>query len=287
MRLAQELKMKLTRVTLSDVLEDIDVTERMLVGSDRARIYDLNFKFLPQHCYQDRFCIKPAQILRYFENFFVCSILLPGMRSEMETQSLQRYESFGRFSIHSSLFMPCYFLFASLFVSAKAPRIRNTKAKQEADEEEVKKVEEITAAEPDDSESDVDSDAEVNDDADASANKRSQRKKSGQEYESENEEQESGEDDGEQSEGKSEDKSKLRKSSEVDDGVETDEDRPASRQETKEREDAVRIRLEEAKDESVEIRKNKVINMDPWIVDYEFDRKSNQNCLLTLKVIQC
>ena len=262
LRLAHKLKKKLARVTLSDVLEDIDVTERMLVGSgdNRARIYDLNFKFLPQPCYQDRFCIKPVQILRYFEDVFVSKILLPGMRSEMETQSLQ-----------------------SLFVSVKAPRIRITKKMQEAAEELAKQAEATTAVQDEDSESDEDSDADLNDDADASAAKRSKRKKSGQEYDGEDEEQENGEDDEQQSEDES--KSKRRKISELDGGVETDDERPASRQELKDQEDQVEIRLEEAKDESVEIRKNKVIDINrDWIIDYQFDHKNNQNCLLTLKV---
>ena len=90
-KMAERLKLKLTRVTLADVLEKVDVTERLhLTENNRSRIYSLTFHFLPRDSYSDRFCVKPKQILRYFESNFVSSVLLPGIRKEAAAQSLQR-----------------------------------------------------------------------------------------------------------------------------------------------------------------------------------------------------
>ena len=91
-RMAERLKLKLTRVTLADVLEKVDVTERIDAGNNRSRIYTLTFHFLPRDSYKDRFCVKPNQVLRYFEGHFVNNVLLPGIRKEAAAQSLQRYQ---------------------------------------------------------------------------------------------------------------------------------------------------------------------------------------------------
>lgn len=89
MRKAQKLKLLLTRVTLADVLENVEVTEQLSVRDKRSRIYGLAFNFLPHSSYKDRFCVKPKQILNYFENRFVSGVLLPGMRKEAAAQTLQ------------------------------------------------------------------------------------------------------------------------------------------------------------------------------------------------------
>ena len=89
LRKAHKLKLKLTRVTLADVLENVEVTERLSVRDKRARIYGFTFNFLPNSSYKDRFCVKPKQVLQYFESRFVSSVLLPGMKKEAAAQSLQ------------------------------------------------------------------------------------------------------------------------------------------------------------------------------------------------------
>lgn len=98
LRKAERLKLKLTRVTLADVLEKVDVTEQLNVAGDshRSRIYTLAFHFLPKDSYKDRFCVKPKQVMRYFETVFVHRVLLPGIRKEAAAQSLQRcpFDSF-------------------------------------------------------------------------------------------------------------------------------------------------------------------------------------------------
>jgi DNA-directed RNA polymerase I subunit RPA1 len=65
LRKAEKLKLKLTRVTLADVLENVYVTEALSINEgERARIYGLQFNFLrmpPTRIVyalnQNRFCI--------------------------------------------------------------------------------------------------------------------------------------------------------------------------------------------------------------------------------------
>jgi len=88
---AEKLKLKLTRVTLADVLEKIDVTESLSIRETRDRIYALKFHFLPRKCYKDRFCVKPEDILQYFEDHFIKKILLPGIMKEISAQGMDSY----------------------------------------------------------------------------------------------------------------------------------------------------------------------------------------------------
>lgn len=89
LRKANKLKLLLTRVTLADVLEKVEVTERLSVRDNRSRIYSFTFNFLPRSSYKDRYCVTPQQVIKYFEERFVSNVLLPGMKREAAAQSLQ------------------------------------------------------------------------------------------------------------------------------------------------------------------------------------------------------
>lgn len=83
------MKLLLTKVTLADLIENVEVTERLSVRENRSRIYSFSFKFLPRASYKDRYCVTPKQVLKYFEDRFVSHVLLPGMKREAAAQSLQ------------------------------------------------------------------------------------------------------------------------------------------------------------------------------------------------------
>lgn len=89
LRKAEKIKLKLTRVTLADVLEKVEVTERLSVTGNRTRHYGLTFRFLPHSSYKDRFCVKPKQVMHVFESRFVHTVLLPGIKKEAAAQSMQ------------------------------------------------------------------------------------------------------------------------------------------------------------------------------------------------------
>lgn len=77
---ADKLRRSLTRVTLADVLEYIQVKTHLdtaikIKGQEtRGYIYEIHFQFLPHHCYAHETYIKPKQILRYLEKKFLVDL---------------------------------------------------------------------------------------------------------------------------------------------------------------------------------------------------------------------
>lgn len=76
-------------MTLAEVLETVEVTERLSVRDRRTRIYSFKFNFLPHSSYEDRFIVKPKQVLDYFETTFITNVLVPGMKREAAAHALQ------------------------------------------------------------------------------------------------------------------------------------------------------------------------------------------------------
>lgn len=67
---AEKLKTRLTKVTMSQVLEKIEVRERIDINS-RKRVHILNFVFLHESEYSKNFSVTPRRILTYFETRFL------------------------------------------------------------------------------------------------------------------------------------------------------------------------------------------------------------------------
>lgn len=73
---AEVLRRSMTRVTVADILEKIDVTTRLQAsGISRQHVYTLKFHFLPHELYKDEFNVTPKTILshmtkRFFEQMF-------------------------------------------------------------------------------------------------------------------------------------------------------------------------------------------------------------------------
>lgn len=81
---------KLAKVTLANVLENVEVTESYSFAEERRRIYRFDFKFLPHSSYEDRYGVQSEQVIRYLEKHFVGKILLPGIKKEAKALSNQR-----------------------------------------------------------------------------------------------------------------------------------------------------------------------------------------------------
>lgn len=71
------IRVKLNKVVLADLLEKVEVTERIQLQPTRARIVDLRFELLPYKTYKKDFCVKPDQVLQYFEQKFINKVLMP------------------------------------------------------------------------------------------------------------------------------------------------------------------------------------------------------------------
>lgn len=68
---AEKLRKKMARVTLSDVLETINVQSHLILKPNRARNYCVRFNFLPRDAYEQDFAVTPKRILRHMrESFF-------------------------------------------------------------------------------------------------------------------------------------------------------------------------------------------------------------------------
>ncbi|XP_058135025.1 DNA-directed RNA polymerase I subunit RPA1 [Dasypus novemcinctus] len=71
-RRVQGLRKQLTRASLAEVLEKVDVQESFCMGEkqNKFRVYQLRFQFLPPAYYQQEKCLKPEDILRFMETRF-------------------------------------------------------------------------------------------------------------------------------------------------------------------------------------------------------------------------
>lgn len=65
---SEKLRLKLNRVTVSDVLEKIDVQCEVVTKPDRNLKTTLRFQFLPHSQYKHQYSVKPRQILKHMQS---------------------------------------------------------------------------------------------------------------------------------------------------------------------------------------------------------------------------
>ncbi|XP_069699170.1 DNA-directed RNA polymerase I subunit RPA1-like isoform X4 [Periplaneta americana] len=74
---ANNLKLKLCRVTMSDVLQYIDVKDKIELFPERNQVYMIHMQFLPREVYKSKFSVKPAEILKHVEKKFLKESSMP------------------------------------------------------------------------------------------------------------------------------------------------------------------------------------------------------------------
>lgn len=67
---AEKLRQKLNRVTVSDVLEKINVQCEIVIKPDRQLKTTMRFQFLPHSQYKTQYAVKPAQIIKHMQQKF-------------------------------------------------------------------------------------------------------------------------------------------------------------------------------------------------------------------------
>lgn len=67
---SEQLRRKLNRVTVSDVLEKIDVECEIVTNPERQLKTTMKFSFLPHSQYKTQYSVKPAQIIKHMQNKF-------------------------------------------------------------------------------------------------------------------------------------------------------------------------------------------------------------------------
>jgi len=83
-----KLRLKINRVLISDLLQHVEVVERVQVKPTRARIVELKFAFLPYKQYKRDYGVKPRKVLEYFETKFIMKTLLPVLSSVMKEKKV-------------------------------------------------------------------------------------------------------------------------------------------------------------------------------------------------------
>jgi len=73
----EKLRLDLNRALISDLLENVCVTERVELTGSRRRTVNMRFNFLPYKKYKNQFGVKPAKVLQYFETRFIMKVLMP------------------------------------------------------------------------------------------------------------------------------------------------------------------------------------------------------------------
>ncbi|CAH0392195.1 unnamed protein product [Bemisia tabaci] len=68
---AEKLKKNMMKITLEDVLEYINVSERLDLEPHRHLVYELHMQFLPCQAYKDKTNVKPNEILKHVEKYFL------------------------------------------------------------------------------------------------------------------------------------------------------------------------------------------------------------------------
>ncbi|XP_067615853.1 DNA-directed RNA polymerase I subunit RPA1 isoform X2 [Eurosta solidaginis] len=93
---ADTLRVKLNRVTLSDILQFVNVKVKLVLKPDRSYQYMLHFNFLPREAYQGDFCVRPKKILKYMsESFFKLLFRAIVMSSKSKSCIIDVYEDKG------------------------------------------------------------------------------------------------------------------------------------------------------------------------------------------------
>ncbi|KAL7035470.1 hypothetical protein ACKWTF_008392 [Chironomus riparius] len=70
-KIAEKFRIRLNQVTLSDVLEYVNVKSWISLKPSRARNYEFTFNFLPRFAYKKQFIVKPKKIVKYTHEAFL------------------------------------------------------------------------------------------------------------------------------------------------------------------------------------------------------------------------
>ncbi|XP_055600728.1 DNA-directed RNA polymerase I subunit RPA1 [Uranotaenia lowii] len=68
--ISEQMRKTLNRVTVADLLENINVKSRLILRPSRSMEYVIRFNFLPHDAYSHDFRVTPAEVLRYMSRVF-------------------------------------------------------------------------------------------------------------------------------------------------------------------------------------------------------------------------
>uniref|UniRef100_A0A182JXK7 DNA-directed RNA polymerase subunit n=1 Tax=Anopheles christyi TaxID=43041 RepID=A0A182JXK7_9DIPT len=90
---AEKLRKTLNRVTVADVLENINVKSKLVMHPSRGMQHTIRFNFLPQDAYDHDYCVSPVAIIRHMSRKFFKGMFSAIRKSEAAKNMLIDTES--------------------------------------------------------------------------------------------------------------------------------------------------------------------------------------------------
>lgn len=83
----ERLRKRLIRVTIFEVLKNVQIHRILTDGKFRRQKYSIKFEFLPHSAYKNDFCVKPKGIIKYMEQKFCPSLMRAIIKSSRSKQT--------------------------------------------------------------------------------------------------------------------------------------------------------------------------------------------------------
>uniref|UniRef100_A0A182MWW7 DNA-directed RNA polymerase subunit n=1 Tax=Anopheles culicifacies TaxID=139723 RepID=A0A182MWW7_9DIPT len=90
---AEKLRKSLNRVTVADVLENINVKSKLAVSPSRVMIYTFRFNFLPPDAYDQDYCVTPVTIIRHMSRKFFRAMFMAIKKTEASKNNIIETEA--------------------------------------------------------------------------------------------------------------------------------------------------------------------------------------------------
>ena len=84
----EAVKVKMNRCSIADVLEFVQVDEKLKARGDRARQLTMRFEFQKSRNYKEQYCVNEHDVLRYFETRYISRGFLPLLSAAMKDKKL-------------------------------------------------------------------------------------------------------------------------------------------------------------------------------------------------------
>merc|ERR1712228_949342 len=84
----EAVKVKMNRCSIADVLEYVQVNEKLKARGNRARELTMRFEFQKSQNYKEKYCVNESKVLKYFEERYIKRGFLPLLSAAMKDKKL-------------------------------------------------------------------------------------------------------------------------------------------------------------------------------------------------------
>ncbi|KMQ86557.1 dna-directed rna polymerase i subunit rpa1 [Lasius niger] len=245
---AKKLRLKLTKCVLRDVLKDVTISRRMEEGSHRKLVHTITIEFLPYKSYKGEFSIHPKDVIECTEKFFFTNMF----------KEIQKLAKASKILLH--------------FEGEKKRPSDEDAIIDQIDPDDVMPENPGRSMQMDLGEMHESSDEEeVAEDADATMSRSLSRHQENQEYEDSE-----GEEEVEDVTNDKEEETDNNNASKISENKEDNEEN-----------DSIRGRLNNKKNNDFSDRKQYILNVYEYAIDYDYDKSKLSWCKFTFWVSTC